>query len=90
MALKPSAASLAVRASGFISGCLIFQRPDICSTTSRESIRARMDACGSIRAAARRPAMRPQYSATLLVAIPMNSDSVARTSIVPASRTSAP
>ncbi len=26
-------------ASGFMSGCLIFQRPDICSTTSLESIR---------------------------------------------------
>ena len=80
--VKPRAASPAASASGFMSGCLIFQRPDICSTTSRESIRTWTEACGSIRAAARRPAMRPEYSATLLVAMPMYSDSVARTSMV--------
>ena len=31
----------ACRASGFMSGCLTCQRPDICSTTSLESIRTR-------------------------------------------------
>ena len=30
---------LASMASGFMSGCLIFQLPDICSTTSLESSR---------------------------------------------------
>src|SRR5579875_1665178 len=73
-----------------MSGCLTRHRPDICSTTSFESIRTSTDACGSIRATARRPAIRPEYSATLLVATPSDSDSSARTSPVAASRTRAP
>ena len=36
----------ACAASGFMSGCLIFQRPDICSTTSLESIRTSRSAPG--------------------------------------------
>ena len=55
--------------SGIMAGCLTFQRPDICSTTSLESIRtSTSDAPSS--AAASRPAIRPRYSATLLVAMP--------------------
>ncbi len=43
----PAGASrCACAASGFMSGCLIFQRPDICSTTSLESIRTSSAASG--------------------------------------------
>ncbi len=77
-------------ASGFIAGCLIFQRPDICSTTSLESIRTWTRASGSSSRAARRPASRPRYSATLLVATPMYSAASARVSPVAASLTTAP
>lgn len=76
-------------ASGFMSGCLIFQRPDICSTTSLESIRTRTwtapsaEASGTSAFAAFRPAMRPLYSATLFVATPMYSAASARVSPSP-------
>ncbi|KDN76703.1 hypothetical protein DF19_15810 [Streptomyces olindensis] len=60
-------------ARGFMSGCLIFQRPDICSMTSLESIRTWTVASGSSAWAACRPARRPRYSATLFVATPMYS-----------------
>ena len=36
---RPARAAWPRSASGLMSGCLIFQRPDICSTTSLESIR---------------------------------------------------
>lgn len=77
-------------ASGFMSGCLIFQRPDSCSTTSLESIRTRTDASGSSSYAAFRPAMSPRYSATLLVATPMYSAASTSVSPVTASRTTEP
>ncbi|CAM5438978.1 hypothetical protein SMICM304S_09764 [Streptomyces microflavus] len=81
-------------ASGFMSGCLIFQRPDICSTTSLESIRtwtrSASPASGNSAFAAVRPAIRPRYSATLLVATPMYSAASARVSPVAASMTTAP
>ncbi len=77
-------------ASGRMSGCLIFQRPDICSTTSLESIRTRTSASGSRACAARRPASSPRYSATLLVAVPMYSAASARVSPVSGSMTTAP
>src|SRR4051794_33208141 len=73
-----------------MSGCLICQRPDICSTTSLESIRTSTLAVGSRSRAACRPATRPPYSATLLVARPTDSARSARTRPVWASRTSAP
>ncbi|CAM5610069.1 hypothetical protein SANTM175S_01430 [Streptomyces antimycoticus] len=82
--------ALASAASGRISGCLIFQRPDICSMTSLESIRTRTSASGSRAYAARNPAIRPLYSATLLVAVPMYSATSASGSPVSASRTTAP
>jgi hypothetical protein len=81
---------LASAASGRMSGCLIFQRPDICSTTSLESIRTWTAASGSRARAARSPAIRPLYSATLLVAVPMYSATSASGSPVTASRTTAP
>ena len=56
-----------------MSGCLICQRPDICSTTSLESIRTSTSAVGSRSSAACRPATRPPYSATLLVARPTDA-----------------
>ncbi len=77
-------------ASGCMSGCLIFQRPDICSTTSLESIRTSTEASGSSSRAALRPAIRPLYSATLLVAWPMNSAASATICPVSPSRTTAP
>ena len=43
------ASACASRASGCMSGCLIFQRPDICSTTSLESIRTSTSAQGQAR-----------------------------------------
>ena len=78
-------------ASGFMSGCLIFQRPDICSTTSLESIRTRTPALRG-RGPARpcSPAIRPRYSATLFVATPMYSAASASVSPVAASSTTAP
>ncbi len=56
-------------ASGRRPACLICQRPDICSTTSLESIRTSTSSAPSS-AAALRPAIRPEYSATLLVVTP--------------------
>src|SRR5262249_31713303 len=79
---RARAACLASAASLRRSGCLICQRPDICSTTSLESIRTSASAPGASRPAARRPASRPEYSATLLVARPMGSLTSASTSPV--------
>jgi hypothetical protein len=76
-------------ASGFIAGCLTCQRPLICSTISLESIRTSTSAGASAMLACR-PAMRPPYSATLLVALPMPAARSANTSPVTASRTTAP
>src|SRR4051812_43966261 len=73
-----------------MSGCLIFQLPLICSTTSLESIRTWISASGATVRAMVRPAIRPRYSATLLLAIPMAVPSSARTRPVSASLTSAP
>src|SRR4051794_15343006 len=73
-----------------MSGCLICQRPDICSTTSLESIRTSTLAGGSRSSAACSPATSPPYSATLLVARPTDSARSASTRPVSASRTSAP
>ena len=87
----PGGASCWARAAnGRMSGCLIFQRPDICSTTSLESIRTRTFAPGSRALAALSPAIRPLYSATLLVATPMYSAASASVSPVTGSRTTAP
>lgn len=79
-------------ARGFMSGCLIFQRPDICSTTSLESIRTRTctGASGNRAFAAFRPAIKPLYSATLFVATPMYSAASASVSPVTGSMTAAP
>lgn len=79
-------------ASGFMSGCLIFQRPDICSTTSLESIRTCTwtGTSGNNAFAAFRPAIRPLYSATLLVATPMYSAASASVCAPSGSRTTAP
>ncbi len=77
-------------ARGFIEGCLIFQRPDICSMTSLESMRTWTVAAGSRVWAARRPASRPRYSATLFVATPMYSAASSRVWPVAASQTTAP
>lgn len=77
-------------ASGFMSGCLIFQRPDICSTTSFESIRTRICASEASSRAAASPAIRPLYSATLFVATPMYSARSASVSPVAGSSTTAP
>src|SRR3954468_7679179 len=73
-----------------MSGCLIFQRPDICSTTSVESMRASTSGVGSRSNAACSPATRPPYSATLLVARPTDAARSASTRMVSESRTSAP
>ena len=81
---------LASSASGFISGCLIFQLPLICSTTSLESIRTSMSAPGATSSAIRSPAMRPVYSATLLLATPIVVPSSASTRPLSASLTNAP
>ena len=87
----PNGARLvASAASGFMSGCLIFQRPDICSTTSLESIRTSISACGANCSASRRPPISPLYSATLLVATPIVDPSSAITSPVSASFSTAP
>ena len=78
-------------ASGFMSGCLIFQLPLICSTTSLESIRTSMSAPGrDLLRPCVRPAIRPRYSATLLLATPIVVPSSASTRPVSASLTSAP
>src|SRR4051795_6400193 len=82
--------SRAWTASFFMSGCLICQRPDICSTTSLESIRTSTLAVGSRSRAACKPATSPPYSATLLVARPTDSARSASTRPLSASRTSAP
>ncbi|KDQ66997.1 hypothetical protein DT87_07085 [Streptomyces sp. NTK 937] len=84
--------SAARAASGFMSGCLIFQRPDICSTTSLESIRTRTrtSVSGNRSRTAVRPAISPRYSATLLDATPMNSAASASTCAVSGSMTTAP
>jgi hypothetical protein len=60
-----------------------------CSTTSLESIRTSTSAAPSS-AAAVNPAIRPWYSATLLVAVPSDSERSASTSPVSGSRTTAP
>src|SRR3954447_17248270 len=73
-----------------MSGCLICQWPDICSTTSLESIRTSTLDVGSRSRAACSPATRPPYSATLLVARPTDSARSASTRPLSASRTSAP
>ena len=87
----PAGASFAASAaSGFMSGCLIFQRPDICSTTSFESIRTSISASGASSAAIRSPAISPEYSATLLVATPIVVPSSAMTAPVSASLRTAP
>src|SRR5215212_9115356 len=87
----PNGASrLASSASGFMSGCLILQVPLICSTTSLESIRTSTSASGATVCAMVSPAIRPRYSATLLLAIPIVVPSSARTRPVWASLTSAP
>ena len=84
------ASRFASRASGFMSGCLIFQLPLICSTTSLESIRTSTSASGATVCAIVRPAIRPRYSATLLLAVPIVVPSSARTRPLSASLTSAP
>ena len=73
-----------------MSGCLTFQRPDICSTMSLESSRTSISAAGSSSAAAVSPAISPRYSATLLLATPIASERSASTSPVSGSRTIAP
>ena len=73
-----------------MSSCLIFHRPDICSTTSLESRRTRTSAAGSIASAASSPAMSPRYSATLFDAFPSGSARSASRAPVSVSRTSAP
>ena len=91
MKVVPIGASrLASIASGFIEGCLIFQLPAICSTTSLESIRTSISASGACSAASSRPAISPRYSATLLVAVPIVSPISAITSPVSASLSRAP
>ena len=65
-------ASRACNASCLMSGCLIFQRPLICSTTSFESSLASTSASGSSRATICRPVTSPVYSATLFVVSPSN------------------
>ena len=73
-----------------MSSCLIFQRPDICSTTSLESIRTCTSAVGSIARAASSPAISPRYSATLLDCLPSGSARSASSAPVSVSRTRAP
>jgi len=75
--------------SGRRPGFLICQRPDICSMTSLESIRTSTWVAFSS-AAARRPAIRPWYSATLFVVVPSAAYRSSSTSPVAASRTTAP
>ena len=74
-----AARSRASSASRRMSACLIFQRPDICSTTSLESIRTSTSAAGSIRGQRSSPAIRPEYSATLLDALPSGAAPSQRT-----------
>ena len=81
---------LASIASGRMLACLTFQRPDICSTTSLESIRTSMSAPGANSSASLSPAIRPEYSATLLEATPIVEASSAMTSPVSASLSTAP
>jgi hypothetical protein len=84
------ASRLASMASGFIDGCLIFQLPAICSTTSLESILTSISASGACSAASSSPAISPRYSATLLVATPICSPRSAITAPVSASFSRAP
>ena len=67
-----------------MSGCLIFQRPLICSTTSLESMRTWISSSDgaaprifATSMASSRALMSPWYSATLLVALAMNSQRAA-------------
>lgn len=88
-AAKRPTSPAALAARGRRPGCLICHRPHICSTTSLESIRTSTSAAPSS-AAAVSPAISPWYSATLLVAVPSDSERSASTSPVSASRTTAP
>src|SRR5690606_26424607 len=81
--------SLACSANGCRLGCLIFQRPHICSTTSLESIRTSTRVAPSS-AAARSPSISPVYSATLLVVTPWPPLRAATTRSPSASRSTAP
>jgi hypothetical protein len=76
-------------ASGRKPGFLICQRPDICSTTSFESIRTCTPVAFSS-PAARSPSISPVYSATLFVVMPSDAYRSSRISPVAASRTTAP
>ena len=86
---NPSTSFAASAASGRRPGFLICQRPDICSTTSLESIRTSTRVAFSS-AAARSPAIRPEYSATLLVVVPREAYRSSSTSPVLSSSTTAP
>ena len=66
-------AARATLANSRMLSCLICQRPDICSTTNLESIETLISASGAIEFMYSSPAMSPRYSATLLVAVPINS-----------------
>jgi hypothetical protein len=70
-------------------GCLIFQRPVICSMTSLESM-VTSTSVAPRSAAAASPAISPEYSATLLVATPIEADRSASTAEPRGSRTTAP
>jgi hypothetical protein len=76
-------------ASGRSPGCLICQRPDICSITSFESIRTSTCVAFSSRAAFS-PSIRPVYSATLLVVMPSDPYRSSKISPVGWARTTAP
>ncbi len=81
----------ACAASGRRPSFLIFQRPAICSMTSFESIRtATADPSPPRSSTACRPAIRPRYSATLLVVTPIASAASASTWPSAASLTTAP
>ena len=75
--LEPMALAISTESS-CIPSFLIFQRPDICSTTSLLSILTRSFASGAISLANSIAARTALYSATLLVATPMNSAISAR------------
>jgi hypothetical protein len=68
---------------------LTFQRPDICSTTSLESMFTSTSEAPSF-AASSNPAISPLYSATLLVARPIACLRSARTVLWSAVHTTAP
>ncbi|SLI09280.1 Uncharacterised protein [Mycobacteroides abscessus subsp. abscessus] len=88
-ASNPATNRRARSASGIIAACLTFHRPDICSTTSLESIRTSTVRAPSS-AAASSPAISPRYSATLFVAMPTLSRRSASTATWSASNTTAP